>query len=123
MRILAVDDEPSILLLLEVHGQRLGHEVVTCASAAEALDELERDVPDVLILDVAMPEVDGPTLLRRLRAEGRVPGHVFFSSAILPEDLRAVAAEFDVGFLPKPFTAQGLEEALAPALTSGDASA
>jgi CheY-like chemotaxis protein len=67
LRILAVDDEQDSLSLLKSILQSAGAEVTTASSAARALDELERDVPDVLVTDLGMPEMDGLALIRRVR--------------------------------------------------------
>ena len=73
LRVLVVDDEPDTRELLKVGLGQCGAEVVTAGSAGEALEAIERVVPDVLISDIGMPGEDGYELIRRVRelpAEG-----------------------------------------------------
>lgn len=69
-KILFVDDEPDICeiatLSLDLDPD---FEVRTCSSGAQALDEAARWQPDLILLDVMMPDMDGPTTLNRLRAQ------------------------------------------------------
>lgn len=82
-RILVVDDEPAMLRILSKLLGREGYEVLQASSATEALQIVEREDIDTVILDVMMPEVDGVELCRRIRAHpvrGRAP-IVFVSAA------------------------------------------
>jgi CheY-like chemotaxis protein len=115
-RILVVDDEQDIVALLAANVQAWGHDVVTASSATEARACCEDQVPDVLLLDVTMPDVDGPTLLRSLRDEGIAPHHFYLVSALPRSQLAELAAELGVGFVAKPFTAPTLRAALAPVI-------
>jgi two-component system alkaline phosphatase synthesis response regulator PhoP/two-component system response regulator VicR len=67
--ILAVDDERFIRRLVEVNLQRAGYRVTTAADGAEALEVARADRPDLIVLDVLMPRVDGFEALRRLKAD------------------------------------------------------
>jgi len=67
-RILAVDDTPQNLRLLEALLSRDGYEVVTAASGDEALRAIAERPPDLVLLDILMPGMDGYELTRRLRA-------------------------------------------------------
>ncbi|MDP9022794.1 MAG: response regulator [Actinomycetota bacterium] len=116
MRFLVVDDEPSVLLLVSANVRAWGHEVVTAATVDEARAHCEGGGIDVMLLDVSMPSMDGPTFLRSLRAAGCEPGRVFLLSAIAPEELERLAADLDVDHITKPFTAPGLRDALLPAI-------
>jgi DNA-binding NtrC family response regulator len=66
-RILAVDDDPQVLDTLTEFLERRGYEVVTAQSAGDAFMILEETPPDVVLLDIRMPRMDGVTALRRLR--------------------------------------------------------
>lgn len=68
-RILLVDDNADAATMLGMVLKLLGHEVVTAKSGAEGLVEGARFLPDVAILDIGMPGMDGYELCRRLRAE------------------------------------------------------
>lgn len=67
IRVLVVDDEPLSLDVLTRRLQAWGFAVRGVASGAEALQEVDRDLPDVMLLDVAMPEMNGLEVLRRIR--------------------------------------------------------
>jgi DNA-binding NtrC family response regulator len=67
-RVLAVDDEPEILETLTEFLELRGYEVVTAQSAGDALMILAATPPDVVLLDIGMPRVDGITVLRQIRA-------------------------------------------------------
>lgn len=70
-KILVVDDDESIRLLYREELQQDGHEVVTAATAADALALIESAKPDVVTLDIKMPGQDGLTALRELKARHR----------------------------------------------------
>jgi PAS domain S-box-containing protein len=67
IRVLAIDDEEDALTLLRVVLEAADAEVITSASGASALDVIETAAPDVLIVDLGMPEMDGFELIRRIR--------------------------------------------------------
>jgi len=65
--VLIVDDEPGLLRLFSGLVQRLDCDPILAASGAEALDILDRDTPDLLVLDLAMPQVSGIDVVRYVR--------------------------------------------------------
>ena len=69
-RLLVVDDEPSIVELLSTALRFLGHEVVTANSGSQGLQVALRWQPDLLVLDVMLPDLDGFEVARRLRESG-----------------------------------------------------
>lgn len=113
MRVLVVDDEPEILMLVRANIEAIGHECRTAETAAEAVAALASDPPDILLLDVAMPGLDGPALLADLRGRDLQPPHVLLLSAIPPEELVALAVDLGVDWLSKPFTVAEFRQALA----------
>jgi hypothetical protein len=97
-RILIVDDEADIRQLIAFILEESGAEVTVAASAAEALAAFEQSVPDVLLSDIGMPDVDGYMLMRQIRAlspEGR--GQTLALSEALPKAiaLTAYAGEYN----------------------------
>lgn len=69
-RVLHVEDDPSISLVTRVTLEKLGHmQVLSCASGAEALEKAAGFDPQLILLDVMMPGMDGPTTLQALRAQ------------------------------------------------------
>ncbi len=68
-KILAVDDERHIVRLVEVNLQRAGYEVVTAYDGREALEKVKAEKPDLVVLDVMMPYMDGFEVLKNLKAD------------------------------------------------------
>jgi len=67
--VLIVDDEPDIVLFVRVNLELSGHDVRTAADGAEALEAIRADPPDVVVLDVMMPKVDGWSVLAQMKAD------------------------------------------------------
>ena len=78
-RVLLVDDDPSLREVVRYALDRAGYTVTEAANGREALERFERDEPDLVVLDVLMPEMDGLAVCRELRTTSRVP-IVFLSS-------------------------------------------
>lgn len=70
-RILVVDDEVNLTQLYQTQLEAQGFEVETANDGSEALKIMEKSLPDLLILDIAMPRVDGYTVVTRLRDDPR----------------------------------------------------
>ncbi|HEY9879290.1 MAG TPA: ATP-binding protein [Leptolyngbyaceae cyanobacterium] len=97
--VLVVDDEPDAREFLTVLLRQYGAEVLTVASAAEVLSALESSQPDVLVSDVGMPEVDGYTLIRQIRAlppekGGQIPAIALTAYAREEDQQQALASGF-----------------------------
>jgi PAS domain S-box-containing protein len=109
LRILAIDDEAGTRdLLLAILTQR-GAEVRTASSAEQALDELKRWLPDVIVSDIGMPGEDGYSLMARIRrlgcdSGGDIPAIALTAYARSEDRMRALAAGFQM-HVPKPVEA------------------
>jgi len=66
--VLIVDDEPNILLSLQFLMKKTGYDVRTAKDGEEALAEISRAAPDLVLLDVMMPKIDGFSVCQRIRA-------------------------------------------------------
>lgn len=66
-KILVVDDEPHIVRLVQVNLEKAGYVVTTASNGQEALDAVAKEQPDLMVLDVMMPEMDGLETLKRLK--------------------------------------------------------
>ncbi len=117
-KLLVVDDEESICWGLSRLGESLGHEVVTASSAEQAFVQAERNRPDVVILDVRLPGMDGLSAIERLQNEcGSVPIIVITAYGDLQTAVEAVRrGAFD--YIAKPFDVSKVKGALVRALTS-----
>jgi two-component system nitrogen regulation response regulator GlnG len=115
---LVVDDEQSICWGLARLGESLGHVVNVAASAEQALREAQVRQPDVIILDVRLPGMDGLTALERFHEQcGTVPIIVITAYGDLQTAVDAVRrGAFD--YIAKPFNAEKIKRALAGALAS-----
>jgi DNA-binding response OmpR family regulator len=109
-RILVIDDAPATLRLLEVALGRNGYEVITQVDGLSGLAASFEQSPDLIILDIALPDVDGWEILARLREDPRtqdVP--VLIMSAHDSEDLKGRAdLTAASAFIGKPFAPEDL---------------
>jgi two-component system, OmpR family, KDP operon response regulator KdpE len=108
-RVLAVDDEQGILVYVGANLRQQGYEVLTAHDGQEALETAALKQPDLVILDLAMPVMDGFEALRRLREWTQVPVIVLSAHADQADKVRALDLGAD-DYLTKPF---GVEELLA----------
>lgn len=105
-RILVVDDEPQIRRSLQVNLENRNYDVTTAASGEEALEAMARRKPDVIIVDLVLPSMDGIELTRRIREQSPVP--IIVLSAIGDERKKVEALESGADdYVTKPF---GMEE-------------
>jgi two-component system, OmpR family, response regulator MprA len=120
MRILVVDDEPAVRAALE-RALRLEHYEVDLASdGREALDRLAAAPPDAIVLDVAMPGVDGLEVCRRLRAAGdRTPVLMLTARDAVDDRVAGLDAGAD-DYLVKPFALRELQARLRALLRRTD---
>ncbi|MBI2207002.1 MAG: response regulator [Candidatus Rokubacteria bacterium] len=124
VRVLVVEDETETRELVTTVLERCGADVTPTASAAQALAEVDRDPPDVMVTDIAMPDVDGFELIRRIRARspargGKMPAAALTAYAGREDSERARAAGFEA-HLAKPFEPARLARMVA-ALANRDA--
>jgi DNA-binding response OmpR family regulator len=110
--VLVADDDEDILVLVRTVLERAGYEVVAARTGVEALVLAQERRPDLAVLDISMPELDGLEVLRRLRADAStsdVP--VLLLSARVQED--DVARGFATGanaYVQKPFSPRELAD-------------
>ena len=105
MRALIIDDDPDLRLIIRVSLQHRGFEVQEAASGSAGLNAARAARPDVILLDVMMPEMDGPTTLRALQAEPATAGIpvVFLTAKAMRAETDRLRALGAAGVLVKPF--------------------
>jgi CheY-like chemotaxis protein len=116
-RVLVVDDEPDIRDLVTFILEEYGAAVTAVTSAPEALEAMSESLPDVLISDIAMPEIDGYMLIRQVRQQpaqqgGNIPAIALTAYAGEVNEQQAIAAGFQM-HIPKPIDPDELMEAIA----------
>lgn len=100
-KILVVDDEISIVQLAKFRLESNNYEVVTATNGKEALEKIKQEKPDAVLLDVMMPELDGLSVLKRIRdTDKNLP--VFMFTAFSNEERFKVASNLNAsGFILK----------------------
>ncbi len=107
-KILIADDEPSVRRILETRLAIQGHTVATAHNGVEALDVYHRVAPDLVILDVMMPELDGFAVLERIRAEADVPIILLTALGDVADRITGLQLGAD-DYIMKPFSPKELE--------------
>jgi len=106
-KVLVVDDEQDILDLVRYHFEREGYQVVGCRDGKSALDLVGREKPDLVVLDLLMPGVDGFEVCRRLRRESSIP--IVMLTAKADETDTVVGLELGADdYVTKPFSPREL---------------
>ena len=108
-RVLVVDDEPQILRALRINLRARQYEVATAATGTQALDEAAAHPPDLVILDLGLPDMDGVDVIGGLRGWTSVPIIVLSGRADSTDKVEALDAGAD-DYVTKPF---GMDELLA----------
>ncbi len=109
-RLLVVEDEPNILELLSASLRYAGFEVITASAGGEAVQAAGRHRPDLIVLDVMLPDMDGFDVVRRLRGGGtRIPVVFLTARDAMEDKVRGLTLGGD-DYVTKPFS---LEEVIA----------
>jgi len=103
--IVIVEDEPSISEVLSLYLKRAGFEVSVFADGLLAMDALDRQIPDLIILDVMLPGMDGFTLMRNVRDTSDVPIILLTSRKEEPDRIAGLELGAD-DYVVKPFSPQ-----------------
>jgi CheY-like chemotaxis protein len=119
-RIAVVEDNPDNRLLVRAILEDR-YELFEYESGKEALEKIPGDKPDLIFLDISLPEMDGPEVLKRLRAEhdlARIPVVALTAHAMVGDRERFMEAGFD-DYIPKPILDPGHLVAVIERLTGG----
>lgn len=104
-KILVVDDEPHLLLLMEARLKASGYEVLTAADGQTALEMAKKQNPDLMILDLMLPKMDGYkvcALLKKDMRYSRIP-IILFSARAQQEDMKMGEEAGADAYITKPF--------------------
>lgn len=121
-RLLVIDDDPAILRAIRRGLEGHGYRVDQLSQGAAVLETIRRTHPDVILLDLVLPDADGIDLCRAIRAESAVPIIVLSALGDDPRKVRALDEGAD-DYLVKPFSMAELEARIRAALRRTTASA
>ncbi len=107
-RILVVDDEPAITDLLSTALRYMGYQVTTAATGLAALEAASTTSPDLVVLDVMLPDIDGFEVCRRLRTDGDFVPVVFLSARDAEDDRVTGFVRGGDDYVTKPFSLEEL---------------
>jgi len=119
-RILVIDDEPNILGTLAPLLRARGYEVFTAMNGRAGIETVDREKPDLIVLDLGLPDMDGVEVCRKIRDDLNVPIVVLSARGAEGDKVRAL----DVGaddYVTKPFGAEELLARIRAALRRSDA--
>ena len=123
-RILVVEDNPKNLKLVRDVLQFSGYEVIEATSGEDGVRLAAEQHPDLILMDLQLPGIDGMEALRRIRVSesGSVPVVAVTASAMNGDGERAYAAGFD-GYVQKPLSVRALQQQVHDFLTPGGGTA
>jgi DNA-binding response OmpR family regulator len=109
-KVLVVDDDPYILMSLEFLMKKNGYDVMVARNGKEALDLVEQQLPDMVLLDIMMPDVDGYEICKYIKKAARLKHTkvVFMSAKTKEADIQK---GYDLGaalYITKPFSTREL---------------
>jgi len=114
-RILIVDDDPNIVRFIQVNLKSSGHEVFVAANGAEAVRLVKEEKPDLVLLDVRMPVMDGFEACRRIREQSTVPIIMVSADRDVNDKVKCLEIGADY-YMTKPFSIDELLARVAAAL-------
>lgn len=109
-RLLLIDDDPNLILLVKDYLEFRGYEVITAENGREALEVLSEDIPDMIICDIMMPEMDGYALVERVRQDPRtswIPVLFLSAKGQSQDRVKGLSTGADV-YMVKPFEPEEL---------------
>jgi CheY-like chemotaxis protein len=118
--VLVVDDEPDVLLLCRVNLEFEGYDVVEAADGVEALDKLREARPDVVLLDVMMPRMDGWQVLAEIKGDDELKDIpvVMLTAKVQDQDQIRGWSEGAADYITKPFSPLALSQVLQDVLAT-----
>ena len=119
-KILVVDDEQDVLDVLRLVLAKSGYEVLTATSGMAGLTQAESQLPDLILLDIMMQQMDGWEVLKLLKLDERTAGIpvVILSARVEPKDKIRGLQEGAIDYVTKPFAVREILETIAAVLGS-----
>ncbi|MBT8203274.1 MAG: response regulator [Acidimicrobiia bacterium] len=119
--VLIVEDSPSVRRLIEVSIRPLGVTVIEAEDGIGGLEAARREVPDIILLDIGLPGIDGWEVLRELRADTRTAdiAVIIVTAHAQPEVAAAAERRGADGFITKPFRPGELREEIVGLIGGG----
>jgi DNA-binding response OmpR family regulator len=106
-RILVVDDDPSVRKFVTVNLEARNYQVISAVDGDEALRQIEKEQPDLVLLDIMMPRLDGLTVCRRIREKSAVPIMIISARDSEDDTVKCLDSGAD-DYLTKPFSLKEL---------------
>jgi two-component system, OmpR family, alkaline phosphatase synthesis response regulator PhoP len=109
-KVLVIDDEPGIIEIVEANLEGDGFEVISASNGKEGLEKIKQEAPELVVLDVMMPEMDGWEVLRNLERDPETAGLpvIMLTAKAADEDYIYGLEEGAVEYITKPFLPQEL---------------
>lgn len=108
-KILLVDDEPDLLEVTRMRLEKSGYEVIAAANGKDALNALQRVAPDMVLLDLLLPDIRGEEICRKIKSDPKfkdIPVILFTAST---SAVAQISLEYGAqGYINKPFEAEEL---------------
>ena len=120
VRVLVADDNPDILFLLRTNLDAAGFETLTATDGEIALRLIEKEHPDLLLLDLMMPVLDGWGVLERLEEEGSELPVIVVSASDSAANIQRATHLGATGYVTKPFNLRGLIDMIRGVLGAGE---
>lgn len=105
--VLLVDDDPQLIRLVRANLESVGYRVMAAIDAQEALETIDREMPDLIVLDIMLPEVDGYELCRRIREFASIPIIMLTAKVEDIDKVKGLRLGAD-DYVTKPFNVQEL---------------
>ncbi len=119
-RVLVVDDDPKTVSMVRLYLEHDGHEVVVAYNGRQALEEAEAQLPDLVVLDLMLPQVDGLEVCRRLRERSAIPILMLTARTTEEDTTRGLDLGAD-DYVHKPFRPRELAARVRALLRRGPA--
>jgi len=121
LRILVIEDSPVNMALTVAILESAGHSILQADHAAEGIEIARREQPDLILMDIQLPDIDGIAALGRIRADAsldRMPVLAISASVMPDEQQKIVASGFDA-FITKPINIKSFQETVQRFLEQG----